>query len=159
MAHVLPAGDDAPPALRFYINRMIWKVHIGLTLMCGIITMPTQDDSFLKTVPNGSWGGKHIQLVVIESGATVEYDCASGTIDEPLLLDKDGNFEACGIHVFERGGPRRLGEPPPKRHPAQYQGWTDGSQMSLTVNLLDTGEVVGSFSLGLSRPPQIEKCL
>ena len=56
--------------------------------------------------------GDHIRLNVTQAGAKVEYDCAFGTIDEPLLLEKDGTFEAHGIHVYERGGPIRLGEPP-----------------------------------------------
>ena len=98
-------------------------------------------------------------MIVTAGGATVEYDCARGTIDEPLLVDKDGNFEALGIHVFERGGPARLGEPQPKQHAALYRGWTDGSQMRLTVSLIDTAKQVGTFSLGLGRPPMIEKCL
>lgn len=97
-------------------------------------------------------------MIVTLGGATVEYDCARGTIDTPLLVDKDGNFEALGMHVFERGGPARLGEPQPEQHPALYRGWTDGSQMRLTVSLKDTGKDVGTFSLGLGRPPMIEKC-
>ena len=98
-------------------------------------------------------------MEVTKTGAKVEYDCAFGKIDEPLLTDKNGNFEARGTHVFERGGPLEIGEPPPKRLPAAYRGWTDGSRMSLTVTLLDTGKDVGTFSLGLGRPPRIEKCL
>ena len=58
-------------------------------------------------------GGEHIRMIVTEAGAKIEYDCALGTIDEALLLDEDNNFEAQGTHVYERGGPIRLGEPPP----------------------------------------------
>ena len=29
----------------------------------------------------GEWGGEHIGLTVLAAGATLEYDCASGTID------------------------------------------------------------------------------
>lgn len=74
-------------------------------------------------------------------------------------MDKDGNFEARGNHVFERGGPYQVGEPPLKLHPVLYRGWTDGRQMRLTVALLETGEDVGTFALGLGRPPQLDKCL
>ena len=138
---------------------MVFKTCLYLALMYGLVTMPSQANSLLKSVPTGSWGGEHIRVAVLEEGAKIKYDCAFGTIDEPLLLDKDGNFEAHGTHVYERGGPLRLGEPPPERYPALYRGWTDGSQMHLTVTLLETGEVVGDFSLGLGRPPMIEKCL
>ena len=139
--------------------QMAWKVCLCIALICGLITIPAQANSLLKSVPTGLWGGEHIRLAVTEKGATVEYNCAAGKIDEPLLTDKDGNFEARGIHVFEHGGPHRLGEPPSKQRPALYRGWTDGSQMRLTVTLLDRGEDVGTFSLGLGRLPQLEKCL
>jgi hypothetical protein len=121
--------------------------------------MSAQADSLLKSVPTGSWGGEHIRLVVTDEGAKVEYDCGFGTIDEPLRLDKKNNFQAHGTHVFERGGPYHVGEPPPQRHPVTYHGWTDGRQMRLTVTLLETGKDVGTFALGLGRPPQLEKCL
>jgi len=138
----------------------IRKVCLCLCLfMCGFLTIPARADSWLELVPIGSWGGGHIRLEVTKTGAKVEYDCAFGTINGPLILEKDGTFEAHGTYVYERGGPIRLGEPPHERHPALYRGWTDGNEMRLTVMLQEKGEVVGSFTLGLGRPPVIEKCL
>ncbi len=134
-------------------------VCLCVTIICGFTTLPILANSLLKSVPIGSWGGEHIRMVVTKTGAKIEYDCALGTIEEALLLDQDGNFEAHGIHVFERGGPIRLGEPPPERHSALYHGTVDGTQMRLTVTLLETGKEVGTFLLGLGRPPLIEKCL
>jgi hypothetical protein len=141
------------------MNRTVWEAFFYLAFLCGFVTTAAQANVLLESVPIGLWGGKHIGLTVTEAGATVEYDCAAGKIDEPMLLDKDGNFEAHGIHVFERGGPYQVGEPPLKRHPVIYRGWTDGRQMRLTVTLLETGEDVGTFELALGRPPQLDKCL
>lgn len=141
---------------------MIWmvlKVCLHVALIYGFVAMPSQANSQLQIVPTGSWGGEHIRLNVTEAGAKFEYDCAFGTIDEPLLMEKDGTFEAHGSHVYERGGPIRFGEPPLEQHPALYRGWTDGSQIRHTVTLLETGKVVVDFSLGLGHPPVIEKCL
>ena len=139
--------------------RIASKACLCLVLICGFVTIFAQADSLLKSVPAGSWGGKHIRLVVSNEGAMVEYDCAFGTIDEPLRVDKKNNFQARGTHVLERGGPYQVGEPPPKRHPVIYRGWTDGRQMRLTVTLLQAGEDVGTFALDLDRPPQLDKCL
>ena len=141
------------------LTRVALSAYLGLALICVLVAIPGQADSLLKSIAPGSWGGEYIRMVITAVGATVEYDCAWGAIDEPLLVNKDGNFEALGIHVFERGGPIRRGEPPPEQHAVLYRGWTDGRQMRVTVNLLDTGENVGTFSLGLGRLPQIEKCL
>lgn len=129
-----------------------------LIVLCGLVPSLAHADTVGLPVPTGLWGGEHIRLVVTEIGAAVEYDCAAGRIDEPLLRNKEGNFEARGVHVFERGGPRQLGEPAPKRHPARYHGWTNGSQMRLTVTLSDTGTHVGTFSLDVGRQPLLEKC-
>ena len=109
--------------------------------------------------PAGDWGGAHIRMVVSEAGARIEFDCAIGTIIEPLQSDGAGHFEAHGTYTPEHGGPRKLGEAPPESHPASYRGSIDGEDMRLTVVRLDTGEEVGSFQLGLARPALLQKCL
>jgi hypothetical protein len=130
-----------------------------LIVLCGLIAMLTPANGVGLPVPIGVWGGEHIRLVVTETGATVEYDCAVGRVDGPLLRNQAGDFEARGVHAFEHGGPRRLGDPAPTPHPARYQGWTDGSHMRLTVTLSASGTEVGTFSLDLGRQPLLEKCL
>src|ERR1700730_845698 len=35
----------------------------------------------------GIWGGDHVGVTVTETGSTLEYDCAAGTIDQPFVLD------------------------------------------------------------------------
>jgi hypothetical protein len=148
------------------MTRIVWKGSLSLALICGLVltyglvTKSAEADSVVKSVPTGSWGGEHIRLDVTETGAKVEFDCAVGTIDEPLLLDKAGNFEARGTHAFARGGPGRPGMPALHRQrPALYRGWTDAREMRLTVTLLDTGHDVGTFSLGQGRRANLERCL
>jgi hypothetical protein len=106
----------------------------------------------------GEWGGEHIGLTVLAAGATLEYDCASGTIDEPLNPDASGRFEARGTFVPGKGGPAIEGEEP-VRYPALYQGTTDGETMTLGVTRLDTGESLGTFVLALGAPPRVFRCL
>lgn len=111
-----------------------------------------------RPLSTGLWGGEHIRLTVTEIAADVEYDCAFGKINGPLLLDEEGNFEARGTHVIELGGPRGRDVVAPTPQPAQFHGWTDGSQMRLTVTLPDSGRQLGPFSLGLGRRPELDKC-
>ena len=106
----------------------------------------------------GVWGGEHIGLVVSDSSATIEYDCAHGTIDEPIIFDENGEFEVSGIHVFERGGPIRIDEVPDE-HPALYKGHIEGSVMTLIVTLTDTEVEFGTFTLNLGANPNVYKCL
>jgi hypothetical protein len=106
----------------------------------------------------GEWGGQHIGLTVLDRGATLEYDCASGTIDEPISLDSRGHFSAVGIHTPGHGGPASIDEVPDRR-PARYVGSTDGRTMTLTVTLSDGGEQVGTYKLVRGASPAVFKCL
>src|SRR6516164_3286449 len=76
----------------------------------------------------GTWGGDHIRMDVVPSGAAIEYDCAHGTIDEPIVPDGGGRISVGGTHTFEHGGPVRIGEPE-DRHPARYDGRVVGDTL------------------------------
>lgn len=106
----------------------------------------------------GTWGGNHISMEVTEEGAQIEYDCAHGTISEPLRLASDGKFSAKGTHVRERGGPQRVGSEE-KAEPVIYSGTTDGKTATLTVTNSATNEVIGTFTLTLGKASRITKCL
>jgi hypothetical protein len=111
----------------------------------------------IRRIPAGSWGGEHIGLEVTNKSATIEYDCAHGTIDGPLTLDSRGRFKLHGSHVREHGGPIRTDEPL-RTQQARYTGWTDGKRMELTVTIPATKETIGTFSLERGREPRIRKC-
>jgi len=106
----------------------------------------------------GTWGGNHISMEVTEEGAHVEYDCAHGTISEPLKIDSQGKFSAKGTHVRERGGPVHAGDED-KGEPVIYSGTSDGKTASVTVTNSGTGEVIGTFSVTLGKRSRIRKCL
>ena len=105
----------------------------------------------------GEWGGDHAMLSVHDTNASVEFDCAHGSIDEALILDDDGRFDAPGRYVREHGGPAREGEPEDSQ-PARYTGSVDGRSMTLTVALED-GHAIGPFALALGQPSRLFKCL
>ena len=109
-------------------------------------------------VATGIWGGQHINMQVTESGAQIEYDCAHGSVDEPLALDREGRLDVKGTHVRERGGPVRR-EDKPDSHPARYTGNVEGKTMTLTVTLTDSDESAGTFTLTQGEQGQIRKCL
>jgi hypothetical protein len=106
----------------------------------------------------GVWGGTSIRIDVTAGGATIEYDCAHGTIDEPLLTDRDGRFTAVGTHVREHGGPIRQDESP-DRHPARYGGQLSGDILRLTVTLTDSPQEIGTFTLTRGATGRVFKCL
>ncbi len=109
-------------------------------------------------VVTGDWGGQHLGLVASSSGATLEYDCAAGNINEPIRPDAAGRFSVSGEHYPGHGGPSFSDETPIKR-PARYDGRVRGENMTLTVTLTDRNEVLGSFTLRFGRTPYVFKCL
>ena len=58
----------------------------------------------------GVWGGEHIRFEVTERGADIEYDCAHGTVEGRIVVDRQGRFSVAGMYYEEHGGPVRVGE-------------------------------------------------
>lgn len=110
-----------------------------------------------RPAPGRAWGGTGIQLEVTAAGGRVEYDCAHGTIDRPLVFDRRGRFDVAGMHFPEHGGPVREGEEA-KGQAVRYTGRVTGDTMRLTVKLPD-GRVLGPYTLVRGRAGRIRKCL
>jgi hypothetical protein len=117
---------------------------------------PTSADA--GRVATGAWGGDHIRLDVTTGGATVEYDCAHGTIDAPIVTDDGGRFSVMGSHTFEHGGPIRVGDPP-DRHPARYDGRVAGDTLRMTVTVTDAPQIIGDFTAVFGAASRLVKCL
>ncbi|MGH9928883.1 MAG: hypothetical protein ACREA9_06595 [Pyrinomonadaceae bacterium] len=106
----------------------------------------------------GVWGGLHINIEVADSGATIEYVCAHGTITEKIVPDREGRFVVKGRHIKERPGPIREGDDT-EGQPATYTGSIDGQTMTLTVKLSGTDEEIGSFTLTHGKTGRNRKCM
>jgi len=128
-------------------------VALASLMACSGPTGPTEG-----RVDVGPWSGEHLRVDVTPAGATTEYDCAHGTIDEPLVADRTGRFSAAGTHTFDHGGPIRIDEVP-NRHPARYDGRVTGDTLQLTVTVTDTVQVLGSFTLTRGAVSRLLKCL
>lgn len=106
----------------------------------------------------GSWGGQHVSLELAPQGGTLEYDCAAGTIDEPVRPDSSGRFSVHGTHIPGHGGPDREGEEVPVL-PADYEGRVSGSHMTLSVHVTPSGLELGHFTVERGAAPVIMRCL
>jgi hypothetical protein len=129
-----------------------------LLAMCGALAAfcsPTPPDA--ANVPIGAWGGEHIALEVTGAGATVEFDCAHGTIDETLTLDSSGRFDVAGSLTRESPGPIR-GDDPSRAAPARYSGSLEDSTLTVTVVLTESKDTVGVFTLKRGAQPRLFKC-
>ncbi len=111
-----------------------------------------------KRAQAGEWGALGIAMEVTESGARLEFDCAHGTVSEPLLLDSDGRFDVKGFFFREHGGPIREGEEP-KGEPVRYKGQVTGENMTLTVKPEGGDSPIGNFNLTHGKTGRLRKCL
>jgi hypothetical protein len=109
----------------------------------------------MQRIAPGLWGGQHISINVGPKYAKIEYDCASGVIDGPLVVDATGHFNLRGTHRMERGGPVRANDNPPE-HPATYTGTIKGNTMTLTLKIGDSDEE--TFTLEKGKPGELVKC-
>jgi len=133
--------------LRFWLGVLL-AIHSGANSPSG---------SSESRVATGGWGGPHVALTVTEAGAHLEFDCASGEINEPLTIDRSGNLAVDGVFIRERHGPQRVGEEPPK-DPARYSGKIDGNTLTFEVTLTESKQSVGTFTVTRGREPQVFKC-
>ena len=105
---------------------------------------------------SGLWGGQGISMEVTESGATLDFDCASGSITESIAPDSNGRFSAKGRFARARPGPTR--EDDVEGQPANYSGVVNGENLTLTITLAANGEKVGTFTLAHGKTGRIRKC-
>lgn len=131
------------------------RLLLGLGLAWGCGNGPVFPGDRL---PPGAWGGEHALLVVSDTAAALEFDCASGRIGGVLPVDPDGRFTWEGDYVVGHGGPIRQDETPDVR-PATYFGTTDGRDMSLHVRVKDGSLPVLDFQLERGREARVFKCL
>ncbi len=135
---------------------MFKKYHIlVLALVLLAVCFVIAEAGKMQSIPTGNWGGQHINMKVGAKSATIEYDCASGVIQGPLVVDGDGNFNLRGTHRMQRGGPTRADETP-NDHPATYTGSIKGNTMTLKLKIGDSEDE--TFTLEKGKEGELFRC-
>jgi hypothetical protein len=104
-----------------------------------------------------TWGGDHIEMQVTDRGATIEFDCAHGTIDGPIAPDSNGQFTIAGTFSGEHAGPVREGDS--QTRSATYAGSIKDDAMALRISF--AGKDAPSpmtFDLVRGRAGRVRKC-
>ena len=95
-------------------------------------------------------------MTVTSTGATVQFDCAHGTIPKPLTVDSSGHFDIVGTYTQE-GGPTPAAETPVD---ARYSGVLHGTtQLDLSVTLTASNQTIPSVALQHGMPATLVRCL
>lgn len=108
-------------------------------------------------VAEGLWGGAHLRMNVTGEGAVLEFDCASGQIGAPFVIDSEGRFDLPGTYTRQGPGPIRIGREPSAR-PARYAGRVEGGRLTLSVKLEGADKSLGEYTLTRGSEGRVVKC-
>ena len=140
---------------------MVLKNRIRLLVVIGFVLIVAASAASrprkMQRMSTGPWGALHIRIDVGKNSATIDYDCANGTIEGPLTFDSKGRFTWHGTHRREGPGPIRVGHEF-KGSSALYTGSIKGDTMTLTVKLTDSNEVVDTYTLKRGSFGRVFKC-
>jgi hypothetical protein len=112
----------------------------------------------------GLWGGPHAGANFSGGLADLQFDCASGTIDDPIMITDVGPFSVKGTFRTGASGPIKVGQFF-KSQDALFsgeiaRGAAKDSPRVMTLSVaLDDGTALGPFTLTEGAPPQITRCL
>lgn len=111
----------------------------------------------------GPWGGPHVGIDFQAGLADVQFDCASGTIDDPIYPARDGSFSVKGTYRTGTPGPVKVGQFFTSRD-AVYSGQVTqgttkkGPRLMTLVVTFEDGSTVGPFTLTEGMHPQLTRC-
>lgn len=129
-----------------------------LILVSGCDTIPGEAEHI-----TGIWGGPHAGLEVQGGLADVQFDCASGTIDDPLYPAADGTFAVKGTYRTGAPGPIKVGDYF-KSQGAVYSGQVTKAPAKTAPRLmtfrvaLENGTIIGPFTVQQGMAPQLTRC-
>lgn len=144
------------------MTRTKWSQIASLTALGGTVILVACATALSavradRSLPKGTWGGDGVALTVTDRGGHFEFDCASGDIAKPLVVDDAGRLAMDGVFVQERPGAMRIGDQP-ERTPARYAGHLDEKTLTLDVTRGDSQNAIGHYVMTLDATPRVRKC-
>ncbi len=118
-------------------------------------TTPSLSGAKATMLPAGDWGGEHVRLSVTAEGADLEFDCASGHIRTPLVLDAHGKFSVKGKYRHERPAAAFVDDS--EGSDVVYSGTVRGDTMHLKIEMPGQADNE-SFELTRGQEPRLTKC-
>lgn len=133
-------------------------------LSAGVVATLVSASAIAKSDhPIGVWGGEHAGINFQGGLSDVQFDCASGTIDDAVYPARDGSFSVNGTYRTGPAGHVKVGQLFISKD-AVYSGQvTQGATkkaprlMTLTVSFED-GSSLGPFTLTEGMHPQLTHC-
>ncbi len=140
-------------AMKISCSSLVLIVFVSASTLATLAISPRQAEN------DGAetWGGPHISMEMTAQGATLQFDCARGTIQQAIKPDASGEFTVSGTYTPERGGPIQKNNPP-RELPATYKGRIQGDSMQLEIVLADKDQQPEPFALTRGKSGRVVRC-
>jgi len=126
-------------------------------VLLAVVAMAGRAQAGENRLAAGTWGGQHLRLQVEDKGAvSLDFDCATGSIEKAPVLDAKGSFDVEGRLQREHGGPVRKDEET-SGVPVRYKGTVQGKVLTLTI-VPAQGDPDGPYTLEHGSDGRIFKC-
>ena len=138
-------------------------------LVVGALCSARQGTPGPQPLSAGLWGGRGVTLEVSAAGAKLEFDCAHGSINEPIRMSPEGIFDLSGSYQPETGGPERAvtaasedgqtsrHDQTSTRMSARFLGQVNADRMTLKI-VGEGGKDLGSYHLRKGSRARLFKC-
>jgi hypothetical protein len=137
----------------YQVARGKWKVNARAD-RCRAKTKFTVPDRVSDGVRVGVWGGNDIGMRITDTAVAINFFCAVGAFNQPLVPNDQGNFDVSGTYAVVK-----LGWPPSSVLDVRYTGRIEGSTMTLAVNLVERNVSLGTYTLIFGKePPPLPAC-
>jgi hypothetical protein len=117
-----------------------------------------EKDDKMQPLAADVWGGTGIIMTVGDKTVQIQYDCGSGEIAGKVMVGRNGEFTAIGVHIRQRPGPSREDQPD-ERLPANYTGTVKGDGIAMKVTLTSDNSIVGEYNLERGKAVRLRRCL
>ena len=139
------------------MNHYTILLAVFVLLLALVPTQISAGQSAAGKATLGTWGGPDLQIEVTENGATLDFDCAQGSVFEPLLLDAKGHFQVKGTFQPQLGGPVKKDQSSTSRD-VEYAGAVEGDTMQLEFSPLPNRALRQRFILVRGQPGKLRRC-
>ncbi len=83
----------------------------------------------------GTWRSIAAEMTLTVQGGSIQFGCASGTINAPVLVNTQGEFRVDGTYTQGSGVPPPPQIPPPTPQPTVYSGKVSGNTLTLSLQI------------------------
>ena len=139
-------------------NNIMRNLNLLLVATIILLVSCTKDDNLIpNTLFIGSWGGQGISVSASDTQVTLNFNCASGTINKKVVLTNNLFSEEGTYTQFSGNVPVNANSPEPQI--VHYEGNLSVNNLSLTIKSQDGNTIIGKYIIVKNESGKIIRCM